>query len=142
MLTDTLRRSPRTAVTVGGATPGGKFLMQPQRTAARATGHVRLVQKARRPVLYAPIRRPDRSQITADGKLKPRTVNRHTTILGGIFRRAAKRWGTTCNPVARVDKLREPRYGSDLRYLRPEEVQAVVRQATSAQWGAVFLTAA
>lgn len=76
------------------------------------------------------------------GKLSPRSVNRHLTILGGIFRRAERKWGIRWNPAASADKLREPVYGNDLRFLRPEQVHAVVRATRSEQDAATILTAA
>ena len=59
----------------------------------------------------------------------------------GIFKRARKVYGLARNPVADVEKLREPRY-TDLEVFSPEEVHALVRAAAGEQDGAIFLTAA
>jgi integrase len=70
-----------------------------------------------------------------------RTVNRHLTVLGGIFRRAGAKWGINHNPVLSVKKQRE-RSSGDLNFLRPEEVHALVRAAANEQDAALYLAAA
>ena len=71
----------------------------------------------------------------------PRTVNRLTTELHGVFERARKVWKLAGNPVADVDKFPQ-RYSGDFEVYSPEEVMALVRAADSEQDGAIFLTAA
>jgi integrase len=73
--------------------------------------------------------------------VSPRTKNQALTMLNGIFRRAAKRYGLPRNPVLEVDRLREPRH-VDLEVFSPEEVMALVRAAADEQDGVLFLVAA
>jgi hypothetical protein len=55
-----------------------------------------------------------------------RTRNKLLTQLNGIFKRARRVYGLRLNPVADVEKLREPRY-TDLEVFSPEEIHALVR---------------
>ena len=41
-----------------------------------------------------------KGQLLAQGRLSARTINRHLVILGGIFRRAERKWGLRHNPAA------------------------------------------
>jgi len=79
--------------------------------------------------------------LVAGGKRGPRTIKRHLIILGGVFRRAERKWGTRWNPAAQVELPRE-RHGGEINFLTPEEVQALVRATPDAQDSAMFLTAA
>ncbi len=62
-------------------------------------------------------------------------------LLHGVFQLAKKVWGLRVNPAAEVEKPPVSRSG-DIRVFAPEEVWALVRAASSAQDGALFLTAA
>jgi integrase len=91
-----------------------------------------------------PTDRIDADQVTgylkakrADG-LAPKTVQNHLNFLHGIFAFAAKRGWTSTNPVARVDRPRGSRTKSRrLRFLQPEELDAVIRAASDDALGAV-----
>ena len=65
-------------------------------------------------------------------RVSPRTKNKLLRVLNGVFRRARRAFGCRHNPVADVDRLREPRR-IDLDVFSPEEVLALVRAATSQQ---------
>ncbi|MDQ3770348.1 MAG: N-terminal phage integrase SAM-like domain-containing protein [Actinomycetota bacterium] len=58
----------------------------------------------------------------------PRTKNKLLTVLNGIFRRAQRVYGLAANPVATIERLREPRR-CDMEVFTPEEVLALVRAA-------------
>ena len=75
------------------------------------------------------------------GKLGPRSINRHLVILGGIFRRAERKWGHSHNPVQQVQRQRES-YGGTISFLTPPEVQTLVRATLNEQDAALYLTAA
>jgi integrase len=62
-------------------------------------------------------------------------------ILHGIFQRARKVHGLQTNPVSDVEKPPQSR-AANVEVFSPEEVRALVRAASSAQDGAIFLTAA
>jgi integrase len=62
-------------------------------------------------------------------------------ILHGIFRRAMKVWGLPRNPAAEVERPRF-RVSYDIDAYSPEEVQALVRAASSEQDACLYLTAA
>jgi len=67
--------------------------------------------------------------------------NRILTLLHGIFAHACKVYALPLNPVAGVE--RHPvRIAGDIEVFSPEEVLALVRAATSAQDGAIYLMAA
>lgn len=74
--------------------------------------------------------------------LSPRSMNKTTTVIGGIYKRAARVWEITGNPIAQMDKLRERAY-DDLNFYEPEEIWALVRAADtfdpSGQDGALLL---
>lgn len=71
----------------------------------------------------------------------PSTRHKVLVLLHGIFKRARKVYGLPVNPVTDVEKPTIPRSG-DIDVFSPEEVQALVRAAASAQDAALFLTAA
>lgn len=77
---------------------------------------------------------------TLDG-LSNRSKNKLLIQLHGIFRRAQSVYDLETNPLARVEK-HPLRSTGDIEVFSPEEVWALVRAASSAQDGAVFLTAA
>jgi len=62
--------------------------------------------------------------------LNPRSMNKTTTVIGGIYKRASRAWDVVANPVDRVDKLRERAY-DDLNFFEPAEIWALVRAADS-----------
>lgn len=60
--------------------------------------------------------------------LSSKTVTNHLTFLHGLFAFAAKRRWATVNPVALVDRPRQPRQGQRrIRFLQPVEVEALLR---------------
>ena len=67
--------------------------------------------------------------------LAVKTVTNHMTLLHGVFRFAMKRGWARANPVAAVDRPRDPGIDADIRYLTQEEVEALLRQATDEEWG-------
>jgi integrase len=70
--------------------------------------------------------------------LSPTTVVHHVTFLGGLFRFAVKRGWASSNPVALVDRPRLPRQsGGRLRFLQPEEVEALLRAVPGDERGAL-----
>lgn len=73
-------------------------------------------------------------------KLAPRTINRHLTICGGIFRRAERKWGIRHNPAAGAEKLSEKGSGR-LNFLTPEELGAVVAAAGTPDAATLYLVA-
>jgi hypothetical protein len=40
----------------------------------------------------------------AEGRLRPRTINKYLLALHAIFKRAQRHWGLVVNPVAGVDR--------------------------------------
>jgi len=70
-----------------------------------------------------------------------RTVAQRLVMLHGIFRRAMKVWGLPRNPAAEVERPRF-RVSDDIDAYSPEEVQALVRAASSEQDACLYLTAA
>jgi integrase len=73
--------------------------------------------------------------------LSPRTKNKLLVVMHGVFRRAQHVWDLPANPVASVEKYRQPSSG-DIVVFSPEEVMALVRAAGPEQDAAIFLTAA
>jgi integrase len=59
--------------------------------------------------------------------LKSKTVGKQLTFLHGIFRHAMKKGWATANPVAAVDRPREPESDPDIRFLTHEELEALLR---------------
>ena len=78
--------------------------------------------------------------------LAGRTINHHLTLLHGIYAHAVRRGWTRANPVLSVD--RPPHRGADpdIRFLQPEELEAVLRAVPDDHLGALervlYLTAA
>src|SRR4051812_1163762 len=82
-----------------------------------------------------------RSDLLADGKLSPRTINKLLVMLHGIFRRAMRVYGLVSNPVATID--RQPQRSSgDIEVLTPAEVLALADEAESVQDATIFTVAA
>lgn len=72
------------------------------------------------------------------GGLASTTVIHHVTFLGGLFRFAIKRGWASSNPVALVDRPRLPRQsGGRLRFLQPEDVEALLRAVRADELGRV-----
>ena len=72
------------------------------------------------------------------GGLAPTTVVHHVTFLGGLFRFAIKRGWASSNPVALVDRPRLRRQsGGRLRFLQPEELEALLRAVPGDERGAL-----
>jgi integrase len=97
--------------------------------------------------------RIDANQVTAyllakrrEG-LHSKTVQNHLNFLNGLFRFAIKRGWATANPVALVDRPKSARSAHRrIRFLQPEELEAVLRAVPADELGAVerplYLTAA
>ncbi|MFN8150801.1 MAG: tyrosine-type recombinase/integrase [Solirubrobacterales bacterium] len=82
-----------------------------------------------------------RADLSAEGRLSNRTINKHLVILHGIFKRAQRVWELPSNPASAVE--RQPvRNTGKFAVLAPEEVEALARAATSEQDAALFKTAA
>jgi integrase len=73
--------------------------------------------------------------------LSPRTKNKLLVVMHGVFHRAQHVWDLPANPVASVEKYRQPSSG-DIDVFSPEEVMALMRAAGPEQDAAIFLTAA
>jgi len=72
-------------------------------------------------------------------RVAPRTKNKLLTIVGGVFRRAQKRFGLQRHPVLEIERLREPGQ-IDLEVFSPEEIMALVRAAKTEPDAAIYLT--
>jgi integrase len=70
-----------------------------------------------------------------------RTKNKLLTIVNGVFRRAARAFGSRHNPVPEIERLRA-RTKLELEVFSTEEIMALARAAVSEQDAAIFLTAA
>jgi integrase len=68
------------------------------------------------------------------------TKRKVIVMFNGVMARARRVYGLPVNPVARIEKPRLAAPGA-IDVLSPEEVQALVRAATSEQDAAIFLTA-
>ena len=91
-----------------------------------------------------PIDRIDADQITGYLRAKrgegltAKSVQNHLNFLHGIFAFAVKRGWATANPVALVDRPRGSRAKSQrLRFVQPEELDAVIRATPDDKLGAV-----
>jgi len=73
----------------------------------------------------------------ADG-LSSKTVQNHLNFMHGLFRFAVKRGWAEANPVAGVDRPKKSRSAHRrIRFLQPEELDAVVRSVPNDALGAV-----
>jgi integrase len=82
-----------------------------------------------------------RSDLLADGKLSPRTINKLLVMLHGIFRRAMRVYGLPSNPVATIDRQPQ-RISGDIEVLTPAEVLVLADKAESVQDATIFTVAA
>jgi integrase len=69
--------------------------------------------------------------------LKSKTVGKQLTFLHGIFRYAMKKGWTNANPVAAVDRPREPESDPDIRFLTHEELEALLRAVDDPEFAVV-----
>jgi integrase len=69
--------------------------------------------------------------------LKSKTVGKQLTFLHGIFRHAMKKGWATANPVAAVDRPREPESDPDIRFLTHEELEALLRAVGDPEFAVV-----
>lgn len=84
-----------------------------------------------------------RDDLDAEGRLSPRVIVRHLTVLHGIFRRAMRVWNLPRNPASAELVERPPvRYSGEFTTLTPDEVRLVAAHATNRQDAALFITAA
>ncbi len=67
--------------------------------------------------------------ITAKSRagLAVKTITNHLTFAHGVFRFALKRGWATSNPVAATDRPRAAQADPDIRFLTPEELEALLR---------------
>jgi integrase len=79
-------------------------------------------------------------------KLSNKTIRNYVGILSSLFRYAIRRKLASANPCDRVDLPAKAVYDSDIRFLEPVEVDALVRSAVSGPYHeidrALYLTAA
>jgi integrase len=59
--------------------------------------------------------------------LASKTVGNQLTFLHGVFRHAMKKGWATANPVAAVDRPRDPETDPDIKFLTHEELEALLR---------------
>jgi site-specific recombinase XerD len=70
--------------------------------------------------------------------LSPKTVQNHLNFLHGIFTIAVRRTWATTNPVALVERPRAHRSAHRrIRFLQPEELDAVLRAVPADHLGAL-----
>jgi integrase len=69
--------------------------------------------------------------------LSSKTVGKQLTFLHGIFRHAMKKGWATANPVAAVDRPREPESDPDIRFLTHEELEALLRAVDDPEFAVV-----
>lgn len=69
--------------------------------------------------------------------LASKTVGNQLTFLHGVFRHAMKKGWAHANPVAAVDRPREPEGDPDIRFLTKEEVEALLRAVTDPEFACV-----
>jgi integrase len=69
--------------------------------------------------------------------LSSKTVGKQLTFLHGIFRHAIKKGWATANPVAAVDRPREPESDPDIRFLTHEELEALLRAVDDPEFAVV-----
>lgn len=69
--------------------------------------------------------------------LKSKTVGKQLTFLHGIFRHAMKKGWATANPIAAVDRPREPESDPDIRFLTHEELEALLRAVDDPEFSVV-----
>jgi integrase len=78
--------------------------------------------------------------------LSRKTITNHLRFLHAVFRHAANRGWTYANPVAAVDRPRTSGGDPDLRFLTPDEIEALIAavpdDALGATDRALYLTAA
>lgn len=82
-----------------------------------------------------------RSDLVAEGRLSPRTINKYLALIHGILKRAQRVYGLSANAAAGVDRQPARRSG-DFDVLTAPEVEALIRAASSPQDAALFATAA
>jgi integrase len=82
-----------------------------------------------------------RKKLLAEKGLSDRTVQKYMTMLSGIFKRAKRLEWITADPHANVEKVRVSRSGA-YNALKPVEVEAVARAATSDLDAAIIRVAA
>jgi integrase len=82
-----------------------------------------------------------RTQLVAEGRLSPRTINKYLALIHGVLKRAQRVYGLSANAAAGVERQPARRSG-DFDVLSAAEVEALIRGAASAQDAALFATAA
>lgn len=65
------------------------------------------------------------------------TVGKQLTFLHGVFRFAMKKGWACANPVAAVDRPKEPEGDPDIRFLTREEVEALLRAVADPEFACV-----
>ena len=82
-----------------------------------------------------------RARLVAADELSPRTINKYLALIHGILKRAQRVYGLAANAAAGVERQPVRRSG-DFDVLTAEEVEALVRAASSEQDGALYASAA
>ncbi len=82
-----------------------------------------------------------RARLVVEGELSARTINKYLALIHGILKRAQRVYGLSANAAAGVERQPARRSG-DFDVLSAEDVEALVRAASSEQDGALFATAA
>jgi integrase len=84
-----------------------------------------------------------KERLIAEGKLSPRTIVRHLTVLHGIFKRAKRKWGLSENPAS-ADLVERPKlvYTGEFDTYDRDELERLAAAAESPQDTALYLTAA
>ena len=83
-----------------------------------------------------------RNELVDERGLSRRTANKALIVLGAILERACQAHGLTANPVREIKKLRDRYDPNQYDFYNPEEVEALVAAAGSAQDAAIYRTAA
>jgi integrase len=83
-----------------------------------------------------------RNELVDERGLSRRTANKALIVLGAILERACQAHGLTANPVREIKKLRDRYDPNQYDFYNPEEVEALVGAAGSAQDAAIYRTAA
>jgi len=83
-----------------------------------------------------------RDEQVRDHGMSRRNANKLLAILHGIFEHAVRKHGLLSNPVKDVEKLRESYDAARFDFYSPQEVRELVAEASDAQDGVLYLTAA
>ena len=82
-----------------------------------------------------------REQLLAEGRLRPRTINKRLAQLHAIFKRAQRVYGLEANPAALAERQPYRRSG-DFQVLEPRDVELLAASASNEQDAVIFTVAA